>query len=141
MNPTQLLRDGAALLAPCLDAAGFRFVERETGVGSGGPFAVGEFQKEHRTLELHVRSALGIVVYRAAGVTILHEALMRGVAANERPSYPGFSEDPLDGFRHLRADLDRFGDSFLRGSDQDFAEAAARGDALSASRRGFRSLS
>jgi hypothetical protein len=33
--------------------------------------------------------------------------------------YPGFSDDPLDGFRHLRADLEKHGSSFLTGSDAD----------------------
>ena len=29
--------------------------------------------------------------------------------------YPGFSDDPMAGFRHLRHDLELFGEVFLRG--------------------------
>jgi hypothetical protein len=38
-------------------------------------------------------------------------------AANQ---YPGFSEDPLEGFRHLAHDLGRFCGIFLSGSDEEF---------------------
>ena len=31
--------------------------------------------------------------------------------------YPGFSAAPLDGFRHLRSDIERHGQVFLTGSD------------------------
>jgi hypothetical protein len=34
--------------------------------------------------------------------------------------YPGFSDDPLDGFRDLRRDLEEHGSAFLSASDADF---------------------
>lgn len=141
MDPSALLRAGAELLAPVLTPAGFAVGPVEAGVGSGGPFAVGRFTRgDGRALELHVRGALGIVVYRAPGVAVEHAPLMRAAAGDERPAYPGFSADPLDGFRHLRADLERFGAAFLAGSDVEFAAQAARGQALAQERRGFRAL-
>jgi hypothetical protein len=80
-------------------------------------------------------------VYRVAGTTVTHDVLMRAAAAGARPAYPGFSEDPLESFRHLRSDLERFGEVFLRGSDPGFAEQAKAGELLAAERRGFRALS
>ncbi len=142
MNPVELLHAGAELLAPVLEPAGFRFTEGETGTGSGGPFAVGLCSKGARQLELHVRGGLGIVVYRAPNVVVTHEVLMRAAGNGGRTAYPGFSHDPLDGFRHLRADLEQFGAVFLRGTDDAFTEQAALGDARTAgARRGFGALS
>jgi hypothetical protein len=141
MNPAELLHAGATLLAPVLEPAGFRFTDGDQGSGSGGPFAVGAFRKGARELELHVRGGLGIVVYRAPNVVVAHEVLMRAAANGARPAYPGFSDDPLDGFRHLMQDLERFGAVFLHGSDKALAEQAALGEARSAARRGFGALS
>jgi hypothetical protein len=71
---------------------------------------------------------------------IPHEELMRVVAGPGQAKYPRFSEDPLDGFRHLREDLERHGKVFLRTMAEDFhafAERAAR----TRPRRGFGRLS
>jgi hypothetical protein len=54
--------------------------------------------------------------------------------------YPGFSEDPLDGFRHLRYDLERYCSEFLSGSAEAFQQVAARA-ATQARVTGFRALS
>ena len=40
--------------------------------------------------------------------------------------YPGFSDDPLDGFRHLAHDLENFAGDFLIGSGEVLARAAAK---------------
>ena len=53
-----------------------------------------------------------------------HEDLVRGIRAleaiKEEGQYPGFSTDPMVGFRHLRHDIERFGAIFLRGGAKAF---------------------
>jgi len=123
-EPTALLERGVAELAEVLGPAGFEFVQTEDGDGSGGPFASGEFLRGDRRLELHVRSSLGLVRYHFGEESLSHEDLVRGVRALEAIStegqYPGFSNDPMAGFRHLRNDIDRFGAIFLRGGAKAF---------------------
>ena len=123
-NPTALLERGVAELAGLLGPAGFEFIQSDEGVDSGGPFASGEFLKGDRRLELQVRKSLGLVRYHFGEESLSHEDLVRGVRALEAISaegeYPGFSADPMAGFRHLRHDLDRFGAIFLRGGAKAF---------------------
>jgi hypothetical protein len=129
MSPDETLRAGASELGAALTPHGFHFVETGLGFGSGGHFASGEFRREDRRLELHLRHSLGLVAYHLRAETLTHADFVRAVRASEgirdRPRYPGFSEDPLDGFRHLRADLDRFGRTFTRGSAAEFAALVA----------------
>ena len=103
--------------------AGFEFIQTES-VDSGGPLANGEFFRGDRRLELRVRSSLSLVRYHFGDESLSHEDLVRGVRALEGISaegeYPGFSTDPMAGFRHLRHDLDRFGAIFLRGGAKAF---------------------
>ncbi len=61
-------------------------------------------------------------------------------ASQIRPHYPGFSDDPLDGFRHLRDDLVEYGKDFLIGSDDDFLRHIERSQ-RTRQRSGQRSLS
>jgi hypothetical protein len=71
-----------------------------------------------------VRSSLSLVRYHFGDYAVSHEDLVRGVRGTERitgPSeYPGFAEDLLAPFRHLRADLERFGAVFLTGGAKAF---------------------
>lgn len=124
MTPKEVLAEGAAELAKVLEPAGFIFIEGGETSGSGGPSASGDFLRDDRRLELHVRSSLGLVRYHFGDYTIEHEDFVRGVRGTERiagPSqYPGFTDDPLAGFRHLRADLERFGAVFLTGGAKAF---------------------
>jgi hypothetical protein len=57
-------------------------------------------------------------------MSLPHEDLTRAVCATssfgEPPEYPGFSEDPLEGFRHLAHDLVRFAQVFVVGSVAEF---------------------
>jgi len=125
MTPEELLEKGLAELTPVMTAAGFEFVGTDTSVdASGVPLIRAEFQKGDRRLELHVRRSLNAVRYHFGDDVVAHEDLVRGAAAVDRipgePQYPGFSEDPMAGFRHLRADIERFGAIFLKGGAKAF---------------------
>ena len=119
MNPREVLDRGVAELAEVLGPAGFTFVAVDEDDGNGGASAIGEFQRGDRRLELHVRRSLGLVRYHFGEQSLSHEDLVRGVRAldgiSAEAEYPGFSDDPAAGFRHLRTDLERFGDVFLTG--------------------------
>ena len=128
MNPVETLRSGAAVLSEVLAPHGFRFVETLSGRGSGGDFATGEFRRGNRRLELHFRWSLGLVAYHVGADQLAHSDYVRAVRESEglqeSAEYPGFSDDPLEGFRHLCADLVKFGDAFT-GDSEKFAELAA----------------
>jgi hypothetical protein len=119
-----VLDRGVVELADVLGPAGFTFVAVDEDDGSGGASASGEFRRGDRRLELHVRRSLGLVRYHFGDQALSHDDLVRGVRALEGISaeaeYPGFSDDPAAGFRHLRADLQRFGDVFLTGGAKAF---------------------
>ena len=123
-DATALLERGVAELTDLLTPAGFEFIQSDDGAGSATPFASGEFLRGDRRLELHVRSSLTLVRYHFGDESLSHEDLVRGVRALEAIStpgqYPGFSTDPMAGFRHLRHDLERFGAIFLRGGAKAF---------------------
>lgn len=98
------LNQGAAILAEVLQPSGFAFVNVAHGNGSGGPSAHGRFVRHTQSIDLHFRWSLGMVTYRWDDVELGHADYLRAMSASG--AYPGFSEDPLDGFRHLAADLD-----------------------------------
>jgi hypothetical protein len=122
--PTQLLERGVAELTPVLGPAGFEFIQSDDSADSIGPFATGEFLKGDRRLELEVRSSLTRVRYHFGDESLAHEDLVRGVRTldgiSEEAHYPGFSSDPMAGFRHLRHDIEFFGAIFLRGGAKAF---------------------
>jgi hypothetical protein len=129
VKPVDVLRQGAAELDAILGPHGFTFLETGSGLGSGGHYARGEFRRERRRLELHVRWSLGLVTYHVDDASLSHEDLTRAVAAtqhvHEPAQYPGFSEQPVDGFRHLAADLVRFARVFTRGTAEEFSAMVA----------------
>jgi hypothetical protein len=141
MDVSAALHCGVELLAPALTPHGFRFEFRETGKGSGGAFAWGEFVRGDRRLQLHFRHALGMVTYHLDDLVLAHEDFMRAVLGTAGGNaYPGFSDDPLDGFRHLRHDLERYAGSFLSGSDAEFRALVERARSEPAP-RGLKALS
>jgi hypothetical protein len=135
-----LLARGRAILDPLLLAHGFVFEAGESDVGSGGPFARGAYVRGEHRLAFSVRWHLGEVTYTVGPSRISHEELMRVVAGPRAAKYPGFSNDPLDGFRDLRDDLQAHGQAFLREMDEEFHAFVAR---ASRSQRatGFKRLS
>jgi hypothetical protein len=126
MNPTEMITTGRQILDPVLVPHGFVFKAGEAGVGSGGAYASGSYVRDDRRLELHFRYSLGLVIYHLGDLTLPHETYMRAVLQGQgRSAYPGFSEDPLDGFRHLRHDIEMFAQDFVSGSGQGFCTAVA----------------
>ena len=133
---SEILKAGVAILDDLMRSHGFVYRSTSAGVGSGGSFASGEFRRADRGLELHFRGSLGLVTYHLGCATLSHEDYMWSVLGNRWAShYPGFSDDPMDGFRHLLLDLEQYGSDFLRGSDSDFMKHVERADLLKAGPR------
>jgi hypothetical protein len=128
MTATEAMRnleDGVAILQGVLGPHGFTVSSPATGTGSGGTWACSQFRRGNRTLRLHFRYSLGLVEYEVAGVRLSHEDYMRSVTGlRGATSYPGFSNDPLDGFRHLAADPTQYAHDFLSGTDEQFVAHA-----------------
>jgi hypothetical protein len=115
------LTAGIEILAPLMVSHGFVYFQTAAGVGSGGPFASGEFRRSDRRLELHFRYSLGLVTYHLGSAALSHEEYMWSVLGRRHAShYPGFSRDALGGFRHLLLDLEQYSSDFLTGFDIDF---------------------
>ena len=138
MDPAEMRRVGAAILEQVLSPLGFGFEAGEVGKGSGGPFAQGAFVRGNRRLEFSTRYSLGLVEYRVGSRVVSHEDYMRVVAGRGNNAYPGFSDDPIDGFRHLASDLQQFAGVFIDGSDAEFDALVA--EAQSSRPQGLKSL-
>jgi hypothetical protein len=124
VNPASILKEGATLLQPVLAPGGFVFQLNRDGVGSGGRFASGRFVAAERELELHFRESLGLVTYRMGEFELDHVSYMRHLGSYGKNQYPGFSANPLDGFRHLAFDLAHFCQDFVVGSGATFRAIA-----------------
>ncbi|HEX8859114.1 MAG TPA: hypothetical protein VGC06_08495 [Actinomycetes bacterium] len=111
------------ILAPLLTAHGFVFTVTAQGQGSGGRFAAGRFVRGDQFIELHARDALGLVSYGWGATTLSHRDYLGALGV--RGSYPGFSSEPLDGFRHLLEDLQGPAAGFVRGTDRGSFDALA----------------
>lgn len=119
----ELLASGIRILSGLMTVHGFLFVPTDSGRSSGGEYASGECRRGNRVLELHFRYSLGLVHYHIGSSSIVHEDYMWSAIGERHASeYPGFSADPLDGFRHLLHDLEGHGIDFLRGSDAQFRD-------------------
>lgn len=103
VTPEALLASGNEVLGPMLTTAGFELGPTSLGHGSGGEFGVCRWMREAQSIELHVRFALGIVRYAWGDEAFDHAHIVGalGVAT----SFPGFSNEPIDNFRRLAADL------------------------------------
>ena len=142
MDPVAVLHEGVAILDSVLGPLGFSFTMTGAGPSSGGPFARGRFTGGDRSLSLSVRHSLGEVVYQAAGSRdVPHEWYMQSKLGRAGGNaYPGYSDDPLDGFRHLAHDLERYCAEFLSGTDAEWCAVADAAEAVG-QRRGFSALS
>jgi hypothetical protein len=132
-KPEAQLRTGVPAIAKVLAAHGFRFVCRESGNSSGGPFAQGEFVKGNRRLELHVRESLGLVRYHVGSRSASHEYYMKELGVWPQCEYPGFPNDPLDPFVRLAHDLS-FAGEFISGDARLLLRASERERAAIAER-------
>jgi hypothetical protein len=103
VTPEAMMIAGNAVLAEVLEPAGFTVGPIHIGKGSGGNFAVARWIRADQSLELHARYALGIVRYGWGDEVFDHRHIVGVLGVS--PSYPGFSDDPVDGFRHLMDDL------------------------------------
>jgi hypothetical protein len=120
MEPAFALTDGRRILDPILNAHGFVFEPGEIAKGSGGPFATGAYVKGNRRLELHFRWSLGLVTYHFRNHRLSHADYMWSVlGAQGGNRYPGFSDDPLQAFRDLAADLGGHARDFVSGTDEE----------------------
>lgn len=55
-----------------------------------------------------------------------HEGYMRAVLGNAGGNrYPGFSDNPLSGFKDLAYDLENFANAFVNGDFKEFARCTA----------------
>ena len=132
MSVLEILSLGNRIVGEVVERHGFRWHALSSGNSSGGEFAAGEFRRNDRALEFSFRRSLGCVQYRMGELALRHTELMRQVVPPGRSScYPGFSNDPLDGFRHLALDLSAYCQIFLSGTDAEFRllcnRARARG--------------
>ncbi len=126
MDAGAVLRAGCQILDPIMNRYGFPFVEGLSGQGSGGSFASGEYVRGDRRLELHFRHSLGLVTYHIGAFSLSHVAYMQALGKRGHHRYPGFSGDPLDGFRHLRHDLEHYCTDFLSGPGDAFRDCVAK---------------
>ncbi len=123
---TKILRKGRKILDPIMERNGFHWQPGLAGKGSGGYADSGQYVKGNRRLELHFRYSLGLVTYHIGQSSLSHEAYMRYTVGKNKARYPGFSSDPLDGFRHLAHDLQKHGNDFLKSSGRQFQKAVVK---------------
>jgi hypothetical protein len=124
-TPTEILREGCAILDPVMNMYGFSFAAGGAGRSSGGPFASCAYVNADRKLEIHYRFSLGLVTYHFGELCIDHESYMRALPADKRENrYPGFSDDPFAAFHDLAYDLQNFATAFLEGDSKQFARYA-----------------
>jgi len=121
-----VLLAGVKLLDSIMTRHGFKFVWGNAGRSSGGDFASCKYVKGNRILEIHFRHTLGLVTYHIGPDSLRHEIYMRALLGkNGGNRYPCFSDDPLDGFRILRSDLENYCSDFLEGSREKFRQCLA----------------
>ena len=110
-----LLATGAGILEDALRPHGFKFSGVREEKADKRSVAVGQFQRRGRSLELQVRSGVGIALWSTGERRMLHPDYMEFLGASPAMRYPGLSRDPIDAFRRLRADVVRFAEPFLTG--------------------------
>jgi len=71
-----------------------------------------------RAIELHFHNTLGLVRYHYRSSSVAHEHYMKHLGVADRCEYPGYSESPMDGFRHLAHDMQAFGADFFGSAEK-----------------------
>jgi hypothetical protein len=131
MNRFEVFRSGLEILRPTLSLHGFAAIDEHAHqhasiVDRGENVVRGGFEREDRRLEFELWYSLQGVTYRIGGLWLTHEAYMLALGVTDGASaYPGFSDDPLDGFRHLKTDLESFAREFLSGDASILRRVAA----------------
>ena len=120
MNSKEELINGVTKLKPILKPYGFKFVLESEGLSSGGHSSSVAFIAGVKRLELHFRYSLGLVSYQIGGIQIDHVDFI--AAQGGKGNYPGFSQNPIDAFRHLADDLRTYGEPFLMNETTKFEE-------------------
>ena len=90
--------------------------------------------------EFSVRHALGEIRYRVDAAHTIARRLRPRPRSARTSAIPGFSDDPLDGFRDLATDPVRFGSVFLAGTIAKFAALVTKAERTGPPRR-FAALS
>jgi len=127
VDAREILAQGRALLDPVFSTHGFHFDEESSAAHSSDAFARGTYVRNGRRVELGCRDELVAVIYQLDEMLLTHDAYMRAVLGPAGSNmYPCFTGDPLDGFRHLKHDLELYASIFLRGSDAQFRQIVAR---------------
>lgn len=140
IDPVEILKKGCEILDPILVKHNFEFKHSGLGKGSGGYYSSATYKCGSRMLELHFRYSLGLVTYHFGSLRVEHSAYMRALLGNEGGNkYPGFSDDPLQGFHFLAHDLQAFTTAFLDGNESEFARCVAIAKEFSA-KSGFERL-
>jgi hypothetical protein len=78
------------------------------------------------------------VTYHVGSAKLSHADYIHALKAKNQ--YPGFPDDPLDGFRHLLHDLENYAADFLDGAGDQFANSVREAKRLNAL-PGFKRLS
>jgi hypothetical protein len=126
MDARTTLSHGRGLLDDLLVANGFTPVEPEMPHDTAA-FARIAYVKDNRRLELGCREQLAVVVYQVDALVVTHDAFMAAVLGPAGSNmYPCFTGDPLDGFRHLRHDLENYAGAFLHGTEEGFRTIVRR---------------
>jgi hypothetical protein len=128
-EPREILRLGCEVLDPIPHVHGVSFEYGGEGLSSGGPYAFGSYVNSDRRLEIHFRHSLGLVTYHFGKASLDHEAYMRallGDAGGNR--YPGFSDNLLDAFGDLAADLQSFAGAHLNNDAEEFMRCVAKAE-------------
>ena len=112
-----------------MEANGFEFSLGEPGIGSGGTFAVGQFQRDDRILAFSVRYGLGLVEYKVGQSRITHEDFLRYSGAWGNHAYPNFGGTIQASFAALKQDLANHFSVFLSGKDEEFLAVVRDRDA------------
>lgn len=131
MQRFHVFGEGCDILDPVLQPHGYlrtdEYEYQYPSIMGAGPVVVrGGFIRGDRHLELELSYALSKVVYRIDDLCLEHGPYMKALGVPPGASaYPGFSDDPLDGFRHLASDLRCFATEFLAGDALVFRRAAS----------------